>query len=72
MNQTHFCLLTADGEDWGGEAIIYAAAISTQLCGLLNDAPGDSFADSLEVPFLLLGIYWVAFSLGGGEVLAVP
>ena len=57
---------------WGGEAIIYAAAISAQLCGLLNDAPEDSFANSLETIFLLLEIYWLAFSLGGGEVLSVP
>jgi len=33
---------------------------------------GDSFANSLETSFLLLEIYWLAFSLGGGGVLAVP
>ena len=27
---------------------------------------GDSFVNSLETSFLLLEIYWLAFSLGGG------
>ena len=35
-------------------------------------ATGGLIVNSLETSFLLLEIYWVAFSLGGGEVLAVP